>query len=166
MSAEEKIKIPLHPVRLMIVRGLSGIEDVAYIGVGIILAISALDLLWLGFKSVVGALVANSLSTQIPNLLDQVLLLLLVVELMYTVQVSFRAHGLVSEPFLVVALIASVRTVVVLGAELAKLPQASEELFRHSIFELALLTIMILAFVGSLIMLQKNTKRSGSTSDS
>jgi uncharacterized membrane protein (DUF373 family) len=163
MSAEENSF--LHPVRHVIVRGLSGVEDIAYIGVGLLLAISALDLLWSGVKSVVSGLLAKSLNTEIPNLLDQVLLILLVVELMYTVQVSFRAHGLEAEPFIVVALIASVRTVVVIGAELAKLPQANEQVFRHSIIVLALLTVMVVAFVGSLIMLQKDRKQRVSTSN-
>ena len=155
----------MHPVSTLVVRGLSGIENVAYVCVGILLAISALALLWAGFKAVVTGLVAKSLVTQIPSLLDQVLLILLMVELMYTVQVSFREHGLVSEPFLVVALIASVRTVVVLGAELPKLPQATDEIFRHSIIELALLTVMIVAFVGALIMLQMKDRRRNSTGE-
>lgn len=163
MTTEQDSSI--HPARLLVLRGLSSIEDVAYVCVGILLAISALALLWAGFKSVVTGLMAKSLVTQIPGLLDQVLLILLMVELMYTVQVSFREHGLVSEPFLVVALIASVRTVVVLGAELPKLPQASDEIFRHSIIELALLTVMIVAFVGALLMLQAKARRRESLRD-
>lgn len=149
----------MHPVRLVVVRGLSGVENIAYVCVGVLLGISALALLWSGFRLVATGLIARSLIHQIPELLDQVLLILLVVELMYTVQVSFREHGLISEPFLVVALIASVRTVVVIGAELPKLPQASEVIFRHSIVELALLTVMIVAFVAALIALQVKAGR-------
>ena len=98
------------------------------------------------------------LTGQIVNLLDQLLLILLVIELLYTVQVSFREHGLMAEPFLVVALIAVIRRVLVLTAELPKLPQAEEVQFRHSIYELALLTLMVLVLVGSLIALQKHNK--------
>jgi hypothetical protein len=84
---------------------------------------------------------------------------LLVVELLYTVQVSFREHGLVAEPFLVVALIAVIRRVLVLTAEVPKLPEAGEYVFRHAMLELALLSVMIVVLVGSLIFLQKQGGR-------
>jgi hypothetical protein len=91
-------------------------------------------------------------------LLDQILLILLillVVELLYTVQVSFREHGLLAEPFLVVALIAVIRRIPVLTAELPKLSVASESVFQHAVFELALLAFMVLLLVGSVILLQR-----------
>ena len=39
--------------------------------------------------------------TPIIALLDRVLLVVMLVELLYTVQVSFREHALVPEPFLI-----------------------------------------------------------------
>jgi hypothetical protein len=80
----------------------SVVEDVAYAGLGIILAITAFGLLLSAFKNFVAALLAHSLGVQVVNLLDQILLVLLIIELLYTVQVSFREHGLVAQPFLVV----------------------------------------------------------------
>ncbi len=97
-------------------------------------------------------------------LLDQILLVLLIVELLYTVQVSFKEHGLVAEPFLVVALIAVVRRILVITAELAKLPERSEPVFRRAIWELGLLTVMILVLVSSLILLQRHQKPERGTS--
>ena len=91
--------------------------------------------------------------------LDQILLVLLIIELLYTVQVSFREHGLLAEPFLVVALIAVIRRVLVITAEIAKLPESSDNVFRHAMWELGVMTAMILVLVGSLIMLQKYGKR-------
>jgi uncharacterized membrane protein (DUF373 family) len=90
---------------------------------------------------------------QAVGILDQFLLILLIIELLYTVQVSFREHGLKAEPFLVVALIATIRRVLILTAEVAKLPE--QTVFLRTMLELALLTVMILVLVGSLIMLQK-----------
>jgi len=66
---------------------------------------------------------------------------------------------LLAEPFLVVALIAVVRRILVITAELPKLPQAGVEVFRQAILELGLLTVMVVALVGSLIALQKGAKR-------
>jgi len=86
------------------------------------------------------------------------LLVLLIIELLYTVQVSFREHRLLAEPFVVVALIAAIRRVLVITAEISKVAESNEVTFRHAVWELALLTGMILVFVGSLIMLQKQTR--------
>ena len=105
------------------------------------------------------ALAARSITAQMPTILDQILLVLLIIELLYTVQVSFREHGLVAEPFLIVALIAVIRRVLVVTAELPKLPQAGEDVFRHAIMELAILTVMIIVLVTSFVVLRKGTKQ-------
>jgi hypothetical protein len=59
----------------------------------------------------------------------------------------------------VVALIAVIRRVLVLTAEVPKLLEAGEAAFRHAMVELGVLTIMVLVLVSSLIMLQKYAKR-------
>jgi uncharacterized membrane protein (DUF373 family) len=106
----------------------------------------------------VSAVFNHELQWQVIGLLDQILLILLIVELLYTVQVSFREHGLLAEPFLVVALIAVIRRILVVTAEVSKLPQAEEAVFRHAMLELGLLTAMVLVLVGSLILLQRQSK--------
>jgi hypothetical protein len=141
------------------VQTLSSVEDIVYVGLGLLLTIAALTLLLTTLKSVVLALWSRALGGQIVNLLDQILLILLVIELLYTVQVSFRERGLIAEPFLVVALIAAIRRILILTAEVARLPDAGEAVFRHAMLELGVLTIMVLVLVGSLIMLQKYGKR-------
>ncbi len=151
----------LHPVRRHVVNGLSLIEDLVYVGLGVLLAVGALALLVSAFRASVGALLAHSLPSQVVTLLDQILLVLLIIELLYTVQVSFREHALVAEPFLVVALIAVIRRVLVLTAEVPKLPQAGEEVFRHALWELALLSAMIAVLVASLVVLQRQARRLG-----
>lgn len=138
---------------------LSSVEDIVYVGLGLLLTIAALTLLLTTLKSVVLALWNRALGGQIVNLLDQILLILLVVELLYTVQVSFRERGLIAEPFLLVALIAAIRRILILTAEVARLPEAGEAVFRHAMLELGVLTVMVLVLVGSLIMLQKYGKR-------
>jgi len=148
----------IHPVRRAFVRSFLIVEDVVYIGLAALLAISALALLAGAFANTFQSLWNHSLGTQIVVLLDQILLVLLIIELLYTVQVSFREHRLLAEPFVVVALIAAIRRVLVITAEISKVAESSEVTFRHAVWELALLTGMILVFVGSLIMLQKQTR--------
>jgi len=149
-----------HPVRQAVVQTLSSVEDIVYVGLGLLLTIAAFTLLVIALKTVVLALWNRALGGQVVGLLDQILLILLIIELLYTVQVSFRERGLIAEPFLVVALIAVIRRVLVLTAEVPKLSEAGEAVFRHAMLELAVLTVMVLVLVGSLITLQKYGKRS------
>ena len=148
-----------HPVRQAVVQTLSSVEDIVYVGLGLLLTVAAFTLLVIALKSIMLALWNRALGGQIVSLLDQILLILLVIELLYTVQVSFRERGLIAEPFLVVALIAAIRRILVLTAEVPKLPEAGDVVFRHAMLELGVLTVMVLVLVGSLIMLQKYGKR-------
>jgi len=129
-----------HPVRQAVVQTLSSVEDLVYVGLGSALnncrthpADHRRSRVWCW------PLWNRALGGQVVNLLDQILLILLVIELLYTVQVSFRERGLIAEPFLVVALIAVIRRVLVLTAEVPKLPGADEAVFRHAMLELAVL---------------------------
>lgn len=146
-------------LRKVVGQGLAVVEDIVYAGLGILLSVVAFALLFAALKSFATALLARSLAGQIVSLLDQLLLILLIVELLYTVQVSFREHALLVEPFLVVALIAVIRRILVLTAELPKLPEAAGAVFSHALLELALLTMMVLVLVAALIMLQRQTKQ-------
>lgn len=141
-------------VRERLVRSLSLVEDVVYIGLGVLLSASAFALLVMGGHSFIVAVMQRTLADQFVALLDEILEVLLVIELLYTVQVSFREHALAAEPFLVVAMIAVVRRILVLTAELPKLPQ-TQPVFSRSLVELALLPVMIVVLVGSLVALQK-----------
>lgn len=147
-------------VRQRVVQALSFVEDIVYVALGILLTATALVLSAAAIKSVAVGVWSRSMGTSVVGLLDQILLILLIIELLYTVQVSFREHGLVAEPFIVVALIAAIRRVLVLTAEIPKLPEAAEPVFHRAILELALLTIMILVLVGSLIALQRQARQS------
>jgi len=154
---------PIHPLRARVIDALSLAEDFIYTGLGALLAVYAVALLVRGYRDFIQVASGHATSAQFVDLLDQVLLVLLVVELLYTVQVSFRERGLVTEPFLVVALISVIRRVLVLTAQLPELAQANESSFRHAGIELVLLTLMIVVLVGSLIFLQRQTNEVGIT---
>jgi hypothetical protein len=86
---------------------------------------------------------------------DRILLILMIVEVMYTVQVSFREHSLVPEPFLIVGLVAATRRILVLTAEFAELTDKGPEVFRNAMVELGLLTAMVLVLVTSILILKR-----------
>lgn len=143
------------PTRALTARAFTIVEDVVYLGLGILLSGCAAALLVSSGIMFVQSLMAGSLTTNVVPLLDRLLLILLVIELLYTVRVSFREHGIIPEPFVLVGLIAAIRRVLVLTAEFAQLKDQTPEVFQHLIIELAVLTFLILALVSSLVLLRK-----------
>jgi uncharacterized membrane protein (DUF373 family) len=150
-----KTKEAIQPNRAWVARVITGVEDIVYLGLGLLLAGSSLALLVSGIINFVQGLMARTLTGNIVPLLDRILLILLVVELLYTVQVSFREHGLIPEPFLLVGLIAAIRRVLVLTAEFAQVHDEPETVFKHFVVELIVLTFLIVALVVSLVLLRK-----------
>ena len=148
-KAEEK------ETRQWVARGFTLVEDIVYVGLGLLLAGSSIVLLAGGVITFGQHLIAGTLAGNIVALLDRILLILLVVELMYTVQVSFREHALIPEPFLLVGLIAAIRRVLVLTAEFAELRGQSDAVFKYFIVELGVLTVLIMTLVVSLFILRK-----------
>jgi uncharacterized membrane protein (DUF373 family) len=142
-------------VRALIAHVFTWIEDLVYIGLGALLAASAVTLLVHTAVIFSHDLVAGSIPTGIVGILDKLLLVLMIVELLYTVQVSFREHALVPEPFLIVGLVAAIRRILVLTAAFAGGEGLTDFTFRVTMTELAILTVMIVAFVGSLLMLRR-----------
>lgn len=131
------------------------VEDVVYIGLGALLAGTALVLLGFGVVEFVRHGLAGSLPEMAVPLLDRILLILMIVEILYTVQVSFREHQLVPEPFLIVGLIAAIRRVLVLTAEFSRLMDKGAEAVRVAMVELGILTVMVVALVLSLVLLRR-----------
>ena len=140
--------------RGLVARGFTVVEDIVYIGLGVLLSVSALVLLGHTALTFSHDLFHAALPGTIIGVLDQLLLVLMIVELLYTVQVSFREHTLVPEPFLIVGLVAATRRVLVLTAEFTGGKPQNDAAFQVSMIELSILTLMIVALVGSLLMLR------------
>ena len=130
------------------------VEDGLYVGLMVLLAGSAVVLLAGSAASFVRGLVSAALDDQIIGLLDRLLLVLMIVELLYTVQVSFREHLITAPPFLLIALIAGVRRILILTAEIHGVAEKGPDAFRNAMIELALLTAMSLALVLCLALLR------------
>ena len=141
--------------RERIARGFTMVEDVVYVGLGLVLAGAALVLLVSLVVYFARGLLVGTLYGNIISVLDQALLILMIVELLYTVQLSFREHVLTPEPFVLVALIATVRRVLVLAPELPKIVETGGVQFQNAMVELGVLTAMTLSLVGCLVMLGK-----------
>jgi uncharacterized membrane protein (DUF373 family) len=142
-------------LREWISRQFTRVEDVVYVGLGILLAASAATLMVVAAVGFGRSLFSGSFPAGAIDLLDRILLVLMIVELLYTVQVSFREHTLVPEPFLIVGLIAATRRILVLTAEFTGIVDKPEAAFRNAMLELGLLTVLVVAMVVSLVLLRK-----------
>jgi uncharacterized membrane protein (DUF373 family) len=141
-------------------RAFLKIEVFAYLVLGIFLALTAL--LGIGsaavslWKNVQEYVSANSLVLTI----DRLLFVLMVVEILHTVRVSFRSGTLVCEPFLIVGLIASIRRVLVITLESSQVNQPgnwtpeTQGLFNSTMLELGVLGGLILIMVISICLLR------------
>lgn len=141
--------------REWVARAFTRVEDAVYLGIGLLLAASAVALLVSTGVTFVRSLLEGALATRVVAMLDQILLVFMIVEILYTVQVSFREHVLVPEPFLIVGLIAALRRVLVLTAEFGELLTRGGPVFQNAMLELGLLTVMILALVLALVLVRK-----------
>jgi hypothetical protein len=95
------------------------------------------------------------------RVLDQLLVVLMLVEILHTVRISIRSHILVTEPFLVVGLIASIRRILVITLEASAITQGRNwstegaSIFRGTMIELGLLGLLILILVFSITLLRR-----------
>jgi uncharacterized membrane protein (DUF373 family) len=144
-----------HGIRKAVSTGFSVVQDVVYVALGVLLSVAAVILLVQAGHAILQAATGGGGLRAIVTVLDRILLALMIAELLYTVQVSFREHVLVPEPFLLVALIAAVRRILVLTAEFSAQEQQSDTAFMHVMGELALLTLLIVVLVGALVILQR-----------
>lgn len=158
-SGTTRVEKPAGALRLLVARGFTVTEDVLYVSLGLLLTVSAGALVVSGATAFFQSLRSGPSPAEIVLVLDRILLVLMIIELLYTVKVSFQEHALVPEPFLVVGLIAVTRRILLLTSQLAVFVEKNndETGFRHAMFELGLLTVMVVALVASLLMLRKRS---------
>jgi uncharacterized membrane protein (DUF373 family) len=103
-----------------------------------------------------------TVAAQTLRVLNQLLIVLMLVEILHTVRISIRSHILVTEPFLVVGLIASIRRILVITLEAATLTkegawatEGANVIFHSSMIELGLLGLLVLVLVVSIALLRR-----------
>ena len=126
-------------------------EDVIYLIIGALLIITSLFLIYDTIKDFFHY---SSGAEFIIGILDNILLILMIIEIFYTIRVSFKEHSLCAEPFLIVALIAAVRRILVISVETAYMPDK----FNHHMIEISILGGLIFIFVLSTFLLKMKNK--------
>ena len=142
------------------VRYLRVIERVIFFVIGTMLFAAAFALLARAAVVLWALIVSPFADTMAAGaaFLDVVLLVLMVVELAYTVVLSLRGVVLSAEPFLIVGLIAVIRRILVITVGEVHGGEAGSKLSETSAIELAILTGVVLAFVLSITMLRSRSR--------
>jgi len=141
---------------------LGNAEIVIYFVLAVLLFITALATIADAGKMLWDGLGHWAIATETLRVLDELLLVLMLVEILHTVRISIRSHVLVTEPFLVVGLIASIRRILVITLQAATLTKGGTwsadgaSVFRASMTELGLLGILILILVVSITLLRRS----------
>jgi uncharacterized membrane protein (DUF373 family) len=136
-------------------------EVVIYTILAVLLFITALATIGSAGKTLWEGFTHRSIASQTLLVLDQLLVVLMLVEILHTVRISIHSHYLVTEPFLVVGLIASIRRILVITLEAATLTTGGTwstegaSIFRANMLELGLLGILILILVFSITLLRR-----------
>ena len=160
--ADKKLRINLSDLLGKAEVMIYGVMGVLLFVAALTAAVDAASILWADIRH--WTLASGTLGA-----LDQLLLVLMLVELLHTVSISIRSHILVTEPFLVVGLIASIRRILVITLQAASLTKGGEwttgnaTLFRASMYELALLGVLILILVISITMLRRSESKPAET---
>jgi hypothetical protein len=140
---------------------LGVVEMGIYSVLAVLLSITILAALASASKLLLDSVIHWTVATQTLRVLNELLIVLMLAEILHTVRISIRSHVLVTEPFLVVGLIASIRRILVISLEMATLGKEltwtgdNARVFRASMIELGLLSLLVLVLVFSITLLRR-----------
>jgi hypothetical protein len=138
---------------------LTYVEDGIYLITAALLGATAVVLIVATARDLVRSSDAGPMMQRALKALDSLLLVLMIVELLHTIRLFIVGHALVPEPFLVVALIAGVRRVLILTTEASQYIQTQPEQFRMALREMGLLMLSFLVLAVSIVVLQRFPSR-------
>lgn len=129
-------------------------EAVFYLVVALFLLVAGVLVIAGTVGDLVSGLGEDPLLTVALNLVEESLLLVIVGELLFTLRLVLTGGVLSGEPFLLIGLVATVRRVVVVTAEVESYPDGGREL-TNFLLELALLAALTIAFAVALYLLRR-----------
>jgi uncharacterized membrane protein (DUF373 family) len=134
--------------------GLSIAEDVLYVGVGVVLVLLAAGLLVRAVIDFVPSL-GDLSGEDALKVLSTTLLVLILAELLFTVVQWLRDHVVRITPYLVVALTAAVRRILLITATEKVNPGVTTDQFGLALVELGLLTVLVAVLVALMIWMRR-----------
>jgi len=131
-------------------------EAIVYVGIAIMLAITAIALLVLAVRNVL-PLFGDDASNVALDVLDTLLLVFIVVELLFAVRATISQRELLAEPFLLAGIIASIKEIIVLSVKAAEtVGQGSA--FRDQLWEVGTLGVLVLLLAVAAFLLRRKER--------
>ena len=135
------------PYKRVVSGTLDAFERIAYVAIALALSVPIVMLVFSAAISMLEVSEVGVLETSL-TVLDRVLLAFIFVELIDTVRVTVRERGIfIAEPFLLVGLIAVVRRILLLTAEIERV---SAEEFQNKLIELGVMTGLVIVLTVAL----------------
>jgi len=137
-------------------------ERIVFFAVGVLLFLCALGLAFRGVQVLAGLLAGSVVDTVslTAQFLDIVLLILMIVEIAYTVSLSLRGAMLRAQPFLIVGLIAVIRRVLVLTVREVRDHSVTSAWISRSTVDLVVLALVVMVFVFAIYLLRNRGSES------
>src|SRR5438477_4828093 len=134
---------------------LSRSESVVLVLIGIALVLVAVLLLYSGMHDLREAVHRGpgEIEHKAIEILNTVLLVMMTMEIVYTVAISLESHTLNAEPFLIIGVIASIRRMLVITATSTE-QEAHPEQFHNMLVELGLLAATVIALTAAIWILR------------
>jgi len=142
---------------------LENAESVVLVVIGVALVLVALLLLYSSAYDLNEALHhgAAEIEAKAVSILNTVLLVMMTMEIVYTVAITLKSHTLKAEPFLIIGVIAGIRRMLVITA--TSTAAAHPEEFRNLLLELGLLAATVVALAGAIWILRYSAHRYAKT---
>ncbi len=158
-SAHDVIEaVPIkRPWPLTAAKLLNQAESAVLIMIGLVLVVLATLLLWTSAGSMLEALRENTIGHEAIGILNSVLLVMMTMEIVYTVAISLQSHTLVAEPFLIIGTIAAIRRMLVITATSTE-TEHDAPLFHNTLIELGLLAATVVALAVAIWILRHSMK--------
>jgi hypothetical protein len=151
-------KVGPWPKRAAVGLGLS--ESAVLVLIGISLVAVAVVLLYAGMYDLSQAvrLGPPGIEEHAIDILNVVLLVMMTMEIVYTVAVSLQSHTLNAEPFLIIGMIAGIRRMLVITATSTQ-HEGNPDQFRNMLIELGLIAATVVALALAILILRYSTFR-------
>lgn len=136
-------------------RYLNQAESAVLVLIGGVLVVLAVLLLWTSGASMIEAAQNDRIAHRAIEILNSVLLVMMTMEIVYTVAISLESHTLAAEPFLIIGTIAAIRRMLVITATSTE-HENQPLVFHETLIELGLLAATVVALAVAIWILRRS----------
>jgi uncharacterized membrane protein (DUF373 family) len=133
------------------------VEDVIYVSIAVLLALSAMVVLVRA--AVIGWQSARSdADDAMIEVLDALLLVFIFVELLYAVRTTLTERQIVAEPFLIAGILTAIKEIIVLSVKAANEYLGKGPEFARALVEIGVLGVLVAVLALSAVLLRRKEK--------